>query len=98
MIKFLAGIFVCVNATRIFSGSVEPALLIASTRTMNAVNSLAGTSDRSLPPECFLNSSFTLARLGTFFARSKLKGDLVITPSASLPIVDKNVGSTYPAF
>ena len=86
------------NACLIFSGSVDPALLIATANAMKPVNALAGTSDKSLPPECFLKISLIVPIIGIVFERSVLNGDLDIMPSASLPIVEMNVGSTYPAF
>jgi hypothetical protein len=81
------------RACLIFSGSVDPALLIAFAKAINPVKALAGTSDKSLPPECVLKRSFTVPIMGIVLAKSVLKGDLVITPSALLPIVSINLGS-----
>ena len=60
---------------------------------MKPVNALAGTSDKSLPPECVLKRSFTIPIIGIVVAKSVLNGDLVITPSDLLPIVAINLGS-----
>ena len=58
----------------------------------------AGTSESSRPFECFLKISLTLPISGMRLTRSLLKGECVIDPSASLPIVLMNVGSVNPAF
>ena len=70
-----------------------PARAFTGFMAIKPVNALAGTSDKSLPPECVLNKSFTVPIIGIVFAKSVLKGDLVITPSALLPIVSMNLGS-----
>src|SRR6516164_8532858 len=88
----------CRKCVRIFSGSVEPARLIASNRVMAAVKLRAGTSERSRPFECFLKMALILGRSGMRLSRSALYGERVIAPSASLPMVLMKVGSVNPAF
>ena len=71
----------------------EPARLMASASTMKPVNARTGTSERSRPLECFLNAALTSLINGMVLARSVLNGERVITPSASLPRVERKVGS-----
>src|SRR5262249_42290115 len=92
------GMLVAASAVRIFSGSLEPARLIASNSVMAAVKVRAGTSERSRPFECFLKIALVLGRSGMWLSRSAVYGERVIGPFASLPIVLMKVGSVNPAF
>ena len=87
---------VATSAARSFSGSVEPARLIASTSTISAVISRPVLSFRSLLLRARY-SAFTAGIAGRAFAASSANADRLIAPSASGPTASMNACSAKPA-